>query len=186
MVGRAGLEPACLLLIRQAPSPAWLPASWPPRSRTARYLFIGQAPSTGWVVASGRRRTRTPALSRPAGFKPVAARLAASSSLRKAEALIPSARAPSPLRTGARTGRVRFPWRKTEVLIPRAVTRPTRFPAGGQHPAGFIFHVRRAEHSKPTPESAHSLAARPGSLTGSLSLRTLGGGRTLTSEDTRS
>jgi hypothetical protein len=48
----------------------WLPASWPPRSRTARYLFIGQAPSTGWVVASGRRRTRTPALARPAGFKP--------------------------------------------------------------------------------------------------------------------
>jgi hypothetical protein len=83
--GRAGLEPARLLLIRQAPSPAWPPPrsesqhrtddlrvmgpalwptelsrhGWPPRSRTARYLLIRQAPSTGWVAASGCGRSRT-------------------------------------------------------------------------------------------------------------------------------
>jgi hypothetical protein len=111
-----------------------LPASWPPRNRTERYLFIRQAPSTSWVAASGRRRTRTPALSRPAGFKPQAARLAASSSLRKAEALIPSACAPSPLRTGARAWRVHFPWRKTENSNPRRLAAPRGFRPGASIP----------------------------------------------------
>jgi hypothetical protein len=98
---------------------------------------------------------------RPAGFKPVAASLAASSSLRKVEALIPSGCPPSPLRTGARTGRVRFPWRKTEVLIPR------RFPVPpGFRPEAAAWRLRlprrRADYSKATPFDAHPLATEPG------------------------
>jgi hypothetical protein len=38
-------------------------------------------------------------------------------------------------------------------------------------PGGFIFRERRAEQSKPTALPAHSLAARPGTLSGSLSMK---------------
>ena len=85
-VGRAGLEPARFLLIRQAPSPSWppprserghrtpdlpsyesgaLPAElsrhgWPPGSRTQQLPAYQTVPFTGWVAASGWRRSRTP------------------------------------------------------------------------------------------------------------------------------
>jgi hypothetical protein len=60
-VGRAGLEPAYLLLIRQLPSPAWPPASWPPRNRTERYLFIRQDPSpVGLRILKRRDRESDP------------------------------------------------------------------------------------------------------------------------------
>ena len=89
LVGRAGLELAHLLLMRQLPSHAWPPPAvarvsielttsalwarrseptelsrrgWPPPNRTARYLRIRQAPSTSWVVASRWERSGPPAL----------------------------------------------------------------------------------------------------------------------------
>ena len=39
-----------------------------------------------------------------------------------------------------------------------------------RHPDRFILHMRRAENSNPTARTAHSLAARPGALTRSLSI----------------
>jgi hypothetical protein len=55
-VGRAGIGPATDARYKLAALTPELPASWPPRSRTARYLCIRQDPSTGWVVATVRMR----------------------------------------------------------------------------------------------------------------------------------
>lgn len=47
---------------------------------------------------------------------------------------------------------------------------PIRFPDGADQPGRFILHKRRADDSNATAGAAHSLAARPGTLAGSLSM----------------
>src|SRR6266568_458379 len=44
------------------------------------------------------------------------------------------------------------------------------FQGSGCHPGSFIFHERRGQYSKLTAGAARSLAARPSTLAGSLSL----------------
>lgn len=93
-----------------------------------------------FIFHGGSRRTRIPALADPPDFESEPVRLPGSASMRG----------------GQRT------------RIPATSHRPARFQRAAG-PCRLYPPWRRAEHSKPTPGSAHSLAARPGSLAGSLS-----------------
>lgn len=190
---------------------------WPPRNRTERYLLIRQAPSTSWVAASGRWRSRSPALARPAGFKPAAAPRQLHLPERMTEDPTPCACALIPLRTGGRLhgsliihgGRRRtripdgypphpvsgrgpasrwlhlpslsgparcrgvFPGSPTSGGRPEVNHQPWLSPGSPcRFPADLSGSGHSGERSSRSPRTAgaHSLAARPGTLAGSLSM----------------
>src|SRR5215469_1775109 len=158
---------------------AELPASRPPRSRTALYPLIRRAPSTGWVVASGRWRCRAPRdeipywRSRPA---------------RAPARHLPQADSggPAPQRLRAHPGSSRGPHldgftihkRRTEDTSPSELPRPFAFQTT---PTPWPVHPPKAEsgeiESQPFLAALVSSEARP--LAGSLSMRAPGGIRTL-------
>lgn len=88
---------------------------------------------------------------------------------RIAEVTLPSAFTPTRVRAGAAPRQLRYPWRRTESPSPSQLPGPSAFQA---EPAPWPVHPprRRAENSNPTARTAHSLAARPGTLTRSLSI----------------
>lgn len=198
-VGRAGLEPAYSLLIGQEPSPFWPPASgsesqhrtddlrpmkpalwptelsrhgWPPRDRTAQI----PAYQTGPVDQLGRGQ-----------------QMVEESSLRRLAASHPASNGRLP------PGRFTIQGQRAEHSKPTASRRPAAFGAAPATLAGSlsaaegtrIERVRanpatrfqrgtlplgqpsiRGERAIRTPHrSAHSLAARPGALARSLSVR---------------
>jgi len=92
--------------------------------------------------------------------------------VQRAEVLILTvSRRPPAFETGPATRQVHSPWRKTENSNLRAFRPPPAFQTGT---TTRWFHLpwRRAEKSNPTVSPAHSLAARPGTLAGSLSMIT--------------
>jgi hypothetical protein len=144
--------------------------SWPPRNRTAHYLCIGQAPSTSWVVASGRRRCRSPRCYPARAFKARCRSRRRTFQEQRAEVPTPTAsRRPAVFETEPATWQVHSPCgrRRTRISGPSC---PHPLSRRGPPPGDFISHGRRAENSNPTVSPAHSLAARPGTPAGSLSV----------------
>jgi hypothetical protein len=158
------------------------------RGQGASQMGSGRPPGPLWHVP-GR-----PSLCGPAKWELPA---------RKTEALIPSPCGPSRVQAGGRPGGFIFLERIAEGTIPSDYS-PGRVRAGGctltaslsmaengelesqrlrahppskrsRHPDRFILQERRAENSNPTRNGAHSLAARPGTLTRSLSIEARAG-----------
>ena len=171
LVGRAGLEPAHLLYIRQAPSPAWPPASWPPRNRTARYRLIRTAPSTSWVVASGKWRCRAPAASGRARVFKARSRAGGALSMAERPGVEPGRRCHSAVfGTAAVTSRLASPRRMAGGSNTRRTLALTSGFRPGTLPLGQPSTSGERTTRTPRPRAAQSLAATPSTLAGSLSL----------------
>lgn len=172
-----GLEPLQSGLKVRCPSSrarAASAGSWPPRNRTARYLFIRQDPSTTWVVASGCGRSRTCKAVRLARVQTGFRRRSDCASLRKGRDSNPegSSRCSTVFETAAVASRLALPWRMAQELNLLRTRAPTARFQRGALPVGQPSGSGERSNRSPHPKGAHSLAARPGALTGSLSLRT--------------
>ena len=157
---------------------------WPPRDRTAQYLRIRQAPSTSWVVASGWRRSRPQRSRALPGSSRVQSPVCLRFQERRGRESNSQGRSSTAFGADPVANRVASPWRRTEYSKPtrkeprafQAATAPWRLHppwtvrAARWGPAPARPVSRRAENSNPTALPAHSLAARPGTLTGSLSV----------------
>jgi hypothetical protein len=196
-VGRAGLEPAYSLLIRQEPLPIWPPASgsesqhrtddlrlmkpalwptelsrrgWPPRDRTAQYLRIRQARRpAGSRPADGGGPDPQRASTRPSRFKRAPTARPVHHPERRAEVTISSDNAHRFSKPGLRPGRFTLHGgrRRTRISGPPD---PHPLSRRGPPPGDFISQERKAEQSKLTVLPAHRLAGEPGTLSGSPSV----------------
>ena len=169
-VARVSIELTTSALWARRSEPAELSRhGWPPRNRTARYLRIRpRRPAGSWPADGGgpdpQRSRALPGSSR----SPPPGRFTIQSGERKSRS--PATARPPVFETGPAPRQVHSPRRKTWTLSTGSSQTPLAFQAVTA-PGGFIFRERRAEQSKPTALPAHSLAARPGTLSGSLSVK---------------
>ena len=127
--------------------------SWPPRSRTARYLLIRQAPSNGWVAASRWRRTRPPDSGAvPSRFKRAPAARQVHHPREESGRLERQRRTtPGRFRGGAYTLAVHSPRAEDGEIESQRLTTPTRVPAAAGGPARFISHRGERSNRSPRP-----------------------------------
>ena len=142
--------------------------SWPPGSRTQRLPLYQSGPFTGWVAASGSGASRTlKAEARPGSSRvqsPVCLRFHA----RRGRESNSQGRSSAAFGAVAVTYLLASPWRKVHGSNVCGRTRPP-VSSGGTLPLGQP--PVRGERATRTPRrSAHSLAARPGTLARSLSI----------------
>ena len=142
--------------------------SWPPGSRTQRLPAYQAGPFTGWAAASGSGASRTLKAEARPGSSRVQSPVCLRFQKRRGRESNSQGRSSAAFGAVAVTYLLASPWRKVHGSNVCGRTRPPV--SSGAPYLSVNLPRRRAENSNPTASPAHSLAARPGTPAGSLSV----------------